>query len=156
MKFEQLAAAPIRDVKRRDPIAVVETTTALEVVQTMTVNGTGSVLVTGANGQLAGIFTENDLAKRIDLSTSEWQSHPISRYMTAKIRTARCDSSIATALLTMTAGGFRHLPIIDGENTPFAIVSIRDVIAHIADCFPKEFLNLPSDPSHEAHKPWGG
>jgi len=156
MNCDDLAIAPIRDVKRREPVAVTASTPTYEVVQLMTSRDRGSVLVTGDDGRLEGLFTESDLCRRVDLSNDHWHHHPISRYMTTRIKMARGESSIATALLTMTAGGFRHLPILDREGTPIAIVSIRDVIAHIAECLPKEFLNLPSDPAHEARAPWGG
>jgi hypothetical protein len=36
------------------------------------------------------------------------------------------------------------------------IVSIRDIISHIAHCYPKEFVNLPPSPDHEPSETWGG
>jgi len=156
MNCDDLAVAPIREVKRREPLAVAATTPTYDVVQLMTLRSRGAVLITGEDERLVGIFTESDLCRRVDLRDEGWHQHPISEYMTTRMKTARSESSIATALLTMTAGGFRHLPVLDREGTPVAIISVRDVIAHIAECLPKEFINLPPDPDHEAREPWGG
>ena len=39
---------------------------------------------------------------------------------------------------------------------PVGILSVRDIVRHIAEHYPKEFLNLPPDPQKEARARWGG
>lgn len=116
----------------------------------------GYVLATDSDGRLSGIFTEKDLATRVVLAAEEWRNESVARYMTTKIKTVRLDTPITSGLLMMTAGRFRHLPILDRAGAPYAVVSIRDIIAHIADCFPKEFINLPPDPQRATRQQWGG
>ena len=31
-----------------------------------------------------------------------------------------------------------------------------DLLRHLVEFFPQEFINLPPDPEHEAKEPWGG
>jgi CBS domain-containing protein len=51
--------------------------------------------------------------------------------MTAKPVTERPDVSLAFALNLMSNGGFRHVPIVDQDNMPIGILSVKDVIDHI-------------------------
>jgi CBS domain-containing protein len=101
-------------------------TTVSEVAKTMVKRRLGSVLVTRSD-LLVGIFTERDVlraaAAGTDLTTS-----PLSAWMTSDPDTATPDVDSEDAAQTMLAGGFRHLPVLEG-NTICGIVSLRDVLA---------------------------
>jgi CBS domain-containing protein len=43
----------------------------------------------------------------------------------------------------MSVGGFRHVPVVDGEHRPAFVVSVRDVVEYLVEAFPREVLNLP-------------
>ena len=38
------------------------------------------------------------------------------------------DDSIAYALHAMDLGGYRHLPVVDENNRPTGIISVRDIL----------------------------
>jgi CBS domain-containing protein len=38
------------------------------------------------------------------------------------------DASLAFALSVMSHGGFRHVPIVDQDDMPIGIVSVKDVV----------------------------
>ena len=97
----------------------------------------------------------NNLVRQVDYS-GDWKAQSVAGYMTDKVQTVIPNTSITTALLKMTAGRFRQLPIVDRDGKPMGIVSIRDIISHIAHCYPKDFVNLPPSPDHEPKAPWGG
>jgi CBS domain-containing protein len=63
---------------------------------------------------------------------------------------------LAYALNKMVIGGFRHVPIVDGERRPVAVISVKDVVEFIVDRFPAEVINLPPDPDHEMRARDGG
>ena len=37
----------------------------------------------------------------------------------------------------MSVGGFRHIPLVDGEGRPTGVVAMRDVVDYIVDLFPR-------------------
>jgi CBS domain-containing protein len=91
----------------------------------------GSLLVVDSVGALLGIFTERDCLMRVLGKVSDLSTVVVKDYMTAKPVTERPDVSLAFALNLMSNGGFRHVPIVDQDNMPIGILSVKDVIDHI-------------------------
>jgi CBS domain-containing protein len=126
-----------------------------EVVTQLRERARGAVLVEDERG-IVGVFTERDLMTRVDHADPSWWTRPVREVMTSSPRTVHADQPIEDVVNLMLTGNYRHLPIVDDANTVIGIVSIRDVLAHIAGFFPADFVNLPPDPAREAKAPWGG
>jgi CBS-domain-containing membrane protein len=60
--------------------------------------------------------------------------------------TLPADSSVAHALNLRVVEGFRHIPIVDEDGKPAAVVSMRNLIEYLSDFFKRDVLNLPPDP----------
>lgn len=90
----------------------------------------GSLVIVGADGTVQGIFTERDCLMKI-IGQVDDLSSPVSDFMTRHPICERPDASLAFALNLMSNGGFRHIPIVDQDNIPIGIVSIKDVVDHI-------------------------
>ena len=113
---------------------------------------TGYVLVV-SDDELAGIFTERDVLVKVPNDVSGGLPElPVSDFMKAKPQTASAQDSLDTAILYMAKGGYRHLPIIDAENRPVGVVSVRDIISHLVEHFPQDVLTLPPAPIRSAMK----
>jgi CBS domain-containing protein len=52
--------------------------------------------------------------------------HPVSNWMTRNPVTIDSDSAVQDALDRMLSGGFRHLPVMDGDRV-VGLVSMRDL-----------------------------
>jgi len=105
------------------------------------------------NGVLRGIFGERDILRKIlNKQDSDLTQIPVTQYMKADPKTASPDDMLDTAVMYMAKGGFRHLPIIDENQQPIGMVSIRDVISYLVDFFPQEVLTLPPNPIRDALK----
>jgi CBS domain-containing protein len=87
-------------------------------------------VIVGSDGRVQGIFTERDCLMKVLGKVSDL-SLPISDFMTRHPICERPDASLAFALNLMSNGGFRHIPIVDQDNIPIGIVSIKDVVDHI-------------------------
>lgn len=150
----EVIATRVADVKRRSPVAVSPATPLSEVVAQIREANRGSVVVVDA-GQVIGIFTERDLMTRVNHAGDGWKQTPVKDVMTESPVTIRPDQSVEDAMNLMVAGGYRHLPLVDGGDL-VGLLSIRDVLKHLVSYFPKEFLNQPAEPEREPTSPWGG
>lgn len=156
INMKELAGTPLSEVPRRAPVRVATGTRLGDVVTQMREHRRGSVIVEDAAGVVTGIFTEFDLMKKVDFTAAAWRERAVDQVMTPNPKTLRDDATIAAALSKMVDGKFRHLPVVDADGKAVGILSIRDLLAHVVDFFPEEFLNLPPDPAHEATGRWGG
>ena len=77
---------------------------------------------------------------------------PVTQFMKVDPQTAGPDDMLDTAVLYMAHGRFRHLPIVNENQHPIGMVSIRDVISYLVESFPHEVLTLPPNPIRDALK----
>ena len=105
------------------------------------------------NGYLRGIFSERDVLNKIlNKQVGDLDHIRVKEFMIADPQTAHPEDSLNTAILHMARGGYRHVPIVDMENRPIGMVSIRDVISYLIEKFPQEVLTLPPKPVRDAMK----
>ena len=86
----------------------------------------GAVLVLDGD-RLAGIVSERDIVQRLAHHGAAALDMPASQVMTRQLQTATMDTSVSEAMVMMTAGRFRHLPVMEGSHLA-GIVSIGDVV----------------------------
>jgi CBS domain-containing protein len=55
----------------------------------------------------------------------------VDQFMTRNPIRERPEASLAFALNLMSNGGFRHVPIVDQDDMPIGIISVKDVVEHI-------------------------
>ena len=89
----------------------------------------GAILVTRAEA-LVGIITERDVVFRVVAARRDPEKTRIAEVMTPGPDTIAPGADVMTALERMQTGGYRHLPVMDGE-TLVGIVSIRDIYASV-------------------------
>ena len=105
------------------------------------------------DGFLRGIFSERDVLNKIlNKQVGDLDHISVEKFMIADPQTAQPEDSLNTAILHMAQGGYRHVPIVDTENRPLGMVSIRDVISYLVEEFPQEVLTLPPKPVRDAFK----
>ena len=86
----------------------------------------------------------------------DYNEEIVDDYMTHSPESLRGRDSIAFALNRMTEGGFRHVPVMDDEGKPVAIVGVLDIVRHLAEFFSADVLNLPPTPLREQKSAEGG
>ncbi|MFN2614459.1 MAG: CBS domain-containing protein [Actinomycetota bacterium] len=89
----------------------------------------GSVLICD-DQRLVGIVTERDVVRALSAAHDAPQ-RPVAEWMTKGPTTIGPDADVQQALRTMVDGGFRHLPVTEGERV-VGMLSIRDVAGAIA------------------------
>lgn len=139
---QQTLRQPIRALSPRPPLATTAGAPLREAVRMMRDHRVGCVLVV-AGARLVGIITERDLLLKLEDTDL---SRPVGDLMTPDPEVLSPDDPIAYALNRMAEGGFRHIPLVDAEGRPTGIVSVRDVVNYLADCFPLTVFTVPPSP----------
>ena len=115
----------LADVVRPNFLTVAPEDTLGEVAERMTRENVGAVIVKDY-GRLIGILTERDMlramASRVHTSDAR-----VRQWMTADPVTASPDMDLDEAAQVMLDNGFRHLPVVEGENV-IGVVSLRRVL----------------------------
>jgi CBS domain-containing protein len=90
----------------------------------------GALVVLTREGDLAGIVSERDYARKVELLGKTARETPVREIMTERVVCVRPDQTVEECMALMTNKRIRHLPVIEG-NTLIGIVSIGDVVKAI-------------------------
>jgi CBS domain-containing protein len=114
----------VRHHMSSDLLSVETSLSIIEVAQRMVERNVGAVLVLD-DGRLAGILTERDVLRAVARGLSE--TTRVGDCMTAHPETIAPDDTTDHAAVLMLHGGFRHLPVLEGD-TLVGVISIRDLV----------------------------
>jgi CBS domain-containing protein len=114
----------IADVMTRELLRASPDESLAEAAQHMVGRGVGAVLVLDGD-RLEGILTERDILKAVAMGVTE--SARVRDWMTTHPETIDASDDTGHAAALMIHGGFRHLPVLDGEAVA-GIISIRDLM----------------------------
>ncbi len=117
----------VRKHMSRDLLSVEAGETIREVAQRMVERNIGAVIVLDS-GRLAGIMTERDLMRAV--ARGLHGDAVVADYMTRDPESIEPDDTTEHAAVLMLHGGFRHLPVVEGDDV-VGILSIRDLM-HVA------------------------
>ena len=101
--------------------------TVRDAARVMTERHIGAVLV-AVDGRLQGIFTERDVLARVVAAGLDPDDTALGEVMTPNPDTVAPNDTALDALRRMSECGYRHLPVLNGEQM-VGIVSIRDLYA---------------------------
>jgi CBS domain-containing protein len=136
-----MTVARILKEKGRDVLTIQPHRTLREVAALLGSRGVGAVVVSDAAGAVLGIISERDVVRAIGASGAAALADPVSRHMTAKVSTVGEDASIDEVMSTMTAGRFRHMPVV-ANGRLIGIVSIGDIVKRHVDALHHESVLL--------------
>jgi len=102
--------------------------TAEQAIRMMMDRHVGAVAVVDENGQIAGIFTERDVLRRLALSEHDPRKTSVREVMTTPVELATRTTTPGEALATMVERHYRHLPIVADEGQLLGMLSIRNVL----------------------------
>jgi CBS domain-containing protein len=103
--------------------------TVYEALVKMSKKDVGALLVM-ENGQLVGIFSERDYARKVVLYGKTSKESLVGELMTREVTVIHMDTSIEECMALMTQKRIRHLPVMEG-NKFTGIISIGDVVSRI-------------------------
>ncbi|GIW13797.1 MAG: hypothetical protein KatS3mg062_1236 [Tepidiforma sp.] len=116
---------PISAVRWSKPLTVQVTATVRDAIRSMQTHRAGAVVVMQGT-KIAGIFTDRDVLVKV-APNPESLDQPVTAVMTPDPVVLREDDMMAYALNKMGVGGFRHIPVVRGEEL-IGILTGRDVL----------------------------
>jgi CBS domain-containing protein len=119
----------IGDVMSGNLLTTDASTPLQDAAERMCERGIGAILVLSGDS-LAGILTERDVLRAVSQGGVEGTN--VAAWMTRDPETVGPDDTTRTAAELMVRGGFRHVPVVDG-NRPVGIVSIRDLMRIVVE-----------------------
>lgn len=128
------------DSKGRDVISIVGDASVLDAIKTMAERSIGSLLVM-EDGELKGIVTERDYARKVIIKGRSSKSTQVQEIMTAEICIATPDQTVNACMTTMTEEKIRHLPVIENGKV-VGLISIGDLVQAIISDQQEEIQQL--------------
>ena len=111
----------------RAPLSVSPDDSVFSALELMAKHDIGAVLAMH-DGQLAGIFSERDYARKVILLGKSSKETRVREIMTEKVLYARPEQTTDEAMDLMTEKHIRHLPVLDAGGRLIGMVSIGDLV----------------------------
>lgn len=113
----------------RTVYSIAPTASVLEAVKLMAAKNIGGLLVL-EGGNVVGVVTERDLARKAFLTAKPPQDTPVREIMTTQVMYVSPDRTSEECMALMTENRFRHLPVLD-KGRLVGLVSIGDLVKDV-------------------------
>jgi len=114
------------DVYSVDPDASV-----LEALKMMADKNTGAVMVL-SGGKVAGILSERDCIRRLELHGRNARDTQVKDIMTSKVVYVQASQSLEECVAVMIDKNIRHLPVFEDQEL-VGLISARDALREMVD-----------------------
>lgn len=117
-------------VKGNQVWSVTPSETVFEALERMSELDIGALLVM-EGGELVGILSERDYARKIALAGKASKETSVEEIMTSRVYCVELDQTVEEAMALMTNRRVRHLPVVGDQKTVIGVISIGDVVKDI-------------------------
>lgn len=114
---------------KRDIWSVLPETIVFDAIKLMADKNIGALLVLHG-GNLIGIFSERDYARKVILKGKSSKEITVKEIMTEDVVYVQPNQTIEECMALMTGKRIRHLPVLEGEQV-VGMISIGDVVKAI-------------------------
>jgi len=113
----------------RTVYTIAPTASVLEAVRLMAEKNIGGLLVLDG-GNVVGVVTERDLARKAFLMAKSPRDTPVREIMTTQVMYVSPERTSEECMALMTENRFRHLPVLD-KGKLVGLVSIGDLVKDV-------------------------
>ena len=117
--------------------------TVYDALESMANRSIGALLVM-REGNLIGVLSERDYARRVILKGRASKATQVSEIMTSPVITASPDCPVDDAMRLMTEKHIRHLPVKAEDGRVMGVVSLGDLVKWIVSSHEKTIEQLES------------
>ena len=128
------------DTKGRNVVSITPDASVFDAIKLMADEVIGSLVVM-QDGELLGIVTERDYARKVILKGRSSESTRVAEIMTGEVLTTSGDQTVNECMELMTENRIRHLPVVDYKRV-IGMISIGDLVQAIITDQQKEIEQL--------------
>lgn len=124
----------VRDMIRKksgDIHSIAPDASVLDALTAMSNHNTGALLVMEGRS-IAGILSERDCVRKVELKGKSAKDLKVREIMTGKVITIDANEQLETCMSLMLERNIRHLPVYDGEKL-LGLISVRDVLREVVE-----------------------
>lgn len=119
----------ILNAKGNDVVTIAPSAELASAVKLLADHRIGALIVDGGDRPVAGIISERDVIRVMAELGAAALTLSVGQVMTRKVVTCTRAEIMSSVMELMTAGKFRHLPVVEDDRL-FGIISIGDVVKY--------------------------
>ena len=131
-KIQNIMMAPILDLITGKDLLVASPADTVEKVTKILRDEKKDCVLVYKKKKLVGILSNRDLLLRVAGKYKDLTKVKVESVMTPNPEFAKGEDPIAFVVNKMSLGGFRHVPVLRSDGTPFSIISIKDVFGYLS------------------------
>jgi CBS domain-containing protein len=129
-------------LRRREDVVTTEPSADLAAAaKVLAARRIGAVVVLGADHRIVGILSERDIVQALAQHGPTALQKTVGQFMTRDVKTCSENDTIESLMGRMTAGKFRHMPVVE-QGKLVGIVSIGDVVKNRVEEIEREAAAL--------------
>lgn len=130
-----LSGLKVEDIAGADQSHVVTTspgTAIIDAARILSQHEIGLLVVCDENGALVGVLSERDVVRAIAVHGADVVGKSVDAFMTRTVETCSMSDPPHRVMRSMSVGGFRHMPVMEG-NVLKGVISSKDIVRHYVE-----------------------
>jgi CBS domain-containing protein len=111
-----------------DVATIGRSATIADAVRMLAEKRIGALVVSDGNAAIHGILSERDIVAALGTDGAGILERQVDELMTENVEACIAEDTAFDVLGRMTAGRFRHMPVLDADRKMIGILSIGDVV----------------------------
>lgn len=132
MKLTDTVSLVLKNKESTRVLSIAPDESVYHAIEKMAEFGVGALLVI-SYGQLVGILSERDYARKVILKGHSSKETPVRDIMTSPVVFVTPRQTVDECMAIMTNHHFRHLPVMGDNDRVLGVVSLGDLVKAIID-----------------------